>query len=382
MRGHGAGQAVEVVATLQQRDDAAFAGAAGDVHQAPRRPGEIRFDQIEMAERDEAMGVESRRDDDQVRPETFEARQKRDIEGLAERCAAVAGAQWRVDDLIMLAALVDRASAGKERHLMGRAIHRVLVAPENVLRAVAVMDVEINNGDALGAMDGARVARRDRSVVEEAEAHRRLGLGVMARRAHRDESVGAAPAHHRVDGARRSARGATRRLERSWRHRRVGVEATQALLRRGALDRGEIRLGMDAQQRLAADQRRRLAREQRKALLLKRPLDRLDALRAFGMAIARVMVERRWMREQDRRHGVPPLRGVGRAALQDRARQRGCPSAQNEFVKDRTRMWSGRDRAGVYRGWGSGWHFSARTRSCASASRLGSWLKARIKTKP
>ena len=70
------------------------------------------------------------------------------------------------------------------------------VVPEDVLRAVAVVDVEIDDGDALGAMGGLGVAGGDRRVVEEAEAHRRRRLGVVAGRPRGDESV--------VDAARRS----------------------------------------------------------------------------------------------------------------------------------------------------------------------------------
>ena len=63
------------------------------------------------------------------------------------------------------------------------------VVPEDVLRAVAVVDVEIDDGDALGAMRGLRVARGDRRVVEEAEAHRGRDFGVVAGRPRRDEGV-------------------------------------------------------------------------------------------------------------------------------------------------------------------------------------------------
>src|SRR5579883_1144867 len=84
MRGGGARQAVKVVAAFEQRDDAAAAASPGDLHQPSRRPGEIRLDQIEMAERVEAMGVEPCRDDDQIGPEIFEARQNRDLERFAK----------------------------------------------------------------------------------------------------------------------------------------------------------------------------------------------------------------------------------------------------------------------------------------------------------
>ena len=51
------------------------------------------------------------------------------------------------------------------------------------------MDVEIDDRDPLDTVLLLGVARRDRRVVEQAEAHRRRGLGVMAGRARGDEGV-------------------------------------------------------------------------------------------------------------------------------------------------------------------------------------------------
>ena len=79
-------------------------------------------------------------------------RQDRRLHRLAESVAAVAGRERRVDDLVVLAALAARAGAGIERHLVRRGVKHALVVPEDVLRAVAVVDVEIDDGDALGAM--------------------------------------------------------------------------------------------------------------------------------------------------------------------------------------------------------------------------------------
>ena len=99
-----------------------------------------------------------------------------------------------------------------------------------ILRAIAVMNVEIDDRDALRAMGGLRVARGDGGVVEKAEAHRRRAFGVMAGRPRRDKGVGEAPAHHFIDRESRAARGAHRRFQRARRHHRVRVEPRIALL--------------------------------------------------------------------------------------------------------------------------------------------------------
>ena len=75
----------------------------------------------------------------------------------------------------------------------------VRIVPEDVLRAVAVMDVEIDDRDALGAIDRLSVTRGDGRIVEEAEAHRRRDFRMMTRRARGDEGVSDLAGHHLVD---------------------------------------------------------------------------------------------------------------------------------------------------------------------------------------
>ena len=67
-----------------------------------------------------------------------------------------------------------------------------------------MVDVEVDDRDAAGTVDRLRVPRRDGGGVEQAEAHWRRDLGVVAGRAHREERVGVLAVHHRVDGAHRA----------------------------------------------------------------------------------------------------------------------------------------------------------------------------------
>jgi hypothetical protein len=71
-----------------------------------------------------------------------------------------------------------------------RAVEQVLVGPKDVLRAVAVVYVEIDDGDTFGAVLGARVQAGDGRVGEEAKAHDAIAFGVVARRANLAEGVG------------------------------------------------------------------------------------------------------------------------------------------------------------------------------------------------
>ena len=75
-----------------------------------------------------------------------------------EAGAAVERIERRIGD-IADAGLAQRSGAREERHLMGRALEQVLVRPERILRAVAVMHVEIDHRHALGAMGRAGMLR-------------------------------------------------------------------------------------------------------------------------------------------------------------------------------------------------------------------------------
>ncbi len=84
-----------------------------------------------------------------------------------------------------------------------------------------MVEVEIDDGHALGPVLGLRMKRRHRRVVEEAEAHRLGDFGVMAGRPHWAERVARAPPHYLVDGVDSAARRAKRRLPASGRDDRV-----------------------------------------------------------------------------------------------------------------------------------------------------------------
>ena len=209
----------------------------------------------------------------------------------------------------MLAALADRAGAGIMRHLMGRGVHDGRIVPENVLGAVAVMDVEIHDRDPLGAVRLLGVAGGDGHVIEEAEAHRGRDLGVMSGRAGRDESVANLAAHHLVDREDRAACGAKRGLERAGRHGGVLVDGGQALLRRRGADRLDVVLRMDARDRRKVGARRGIARQHLKRLALERAFDRAQAVGPLGMALAHVVREAGGVRDEEGGRVFAVLRG-------------------------------------------------------------------------
>jgi hypothetical protein len=90
------------------------------------------------------------------------------------------------------------------------------VAGQDVLGAVAVVHVEVDDRHALAAVAFQRIARGERHVVEEAEAHGAAAAGVVAGRAHRAEGVLQLAGHHRV-GRRHAAPAARSTAFQVWR---------------------------------------------------------------------------------------------------------------------------------------------------------------------
>src|SRR5271170_1492572 len=106
MRGDGTSEPFEVIAAFENRNDAAPRMSLGDLHQLLCCPGKILLDKIETAERIETMRVEPCGDDDQIRAKQFYARQQHGFHRLPEHRAIVARGERRIDDIVMLAALV------------------------------------------------------------------------------------------------------------------------------------------------------------------------------------------------------------------------------------------------------------------------------------
>ena len=139
---------------------------------------------------------------------------------------------------------------------------------------VAVMHVEIDDRRARDAVALLRITRRDRGVVENAEAHGPCGFGMMTGRPRGDESVGGLFAHHLVDRMHGAAGGTQSRIERTRRHRGVGVGIHDAEHRRRFADLRDVLHRMTERDDVERRFRRLHACERLKFLDLERVLDR------------------------------------------------------------------------------------------------------------
>jgi hypothetical protein len=205
----------------------------------------------------------------------------------------------------VLAALAAGAGTGKQRHLVRRAVHHGRIGPENILGAVAVMDVEIDHRGAGDTVFALGVARGDRGVVEEAKAHRLVDLGMMAGRAYRDERVVMTARHHSIGGGDRTADATHHRLPGARRHRGIAVDIDQAARWRDMPEFLDIMLAMAQRDRIETALRRFAAHQGIEPILPEHFANGAQPVGAFRMAGRRGMVEAGLMRKQQCGHATP-----------------------------------------------------------------------------
>ena len=150
---------------------------------------------------------------------------------------------------------------------------------QNVLRAVAVVDVEIKHGDALGT-GGRRFERGDGDVVEIAEAHGFFARGVVAGRAHEAENIFAGAGN--FQRVQRGGNGRAGVAGNVFKERRVGIE----IFRR--FEAGEHFGRVGAEDLLVVSAGGRNPSERQLRLAFQQCGRVRNALRAFRVAGARI----------------------------------------------------------------------------------------------
>src|SRR5262245_5368018 len=196
------GERGKVVAAFKHGNETARRGFGGEIGDLRRRPGKVGLDKPQIGQRIILVGIKAGRDQDQIGGEVLQRRQQAGFERLLEAIATITWAQRRIED-VADTGFADRAGAWIERHLMGRGEQQVFVRPENVLRAIAVMHVEIDDGNALDTIPLAGVEPRNGDVGENAKAHGTLALGMVPARPHLAKGVAHARSlvHDAIDGA-------------------------------------------------------------------------------------------------------------------------------------------------------------------------------------
>ena len=209
------GQRLQVVAPFQGEDQAATAQLVGHRLESVSEVDVAAEREPHPRQRVLPVRIVARRDEDQLRLEPLRQGPQQLVENARVALIADAGAQRHVADgalSLPRADLPPVAAAGIVGVLVrGEEEHR-RIAPEGVLRAVAVVHVEIHDEHPLHAALGLGVAGGDGHVVEDAEAHAAAGDGVVARRPHQVETIRRLPLQHGVHQVHQAAGRQQRRV--------------------------------------------------------------------------------------------------------------------------------------------------------------------------
>mmetsp|Transcript_8743 Transcript_8743/g.25689 ORF Transcript_8743/g.25689 Transcript_8743/m.25689 type:complete len:327 (-) Transcript_8743:20-1000(-) len=197
-RRRGGGDGAQVVPPLEGDHQP----AGGEGAQLRRHVRVAGGGDLHAAERVARRRVEAGGDEDEIRRELARHRHQQPLEGGGVLRVAVPGrAPRNVEAEAPAGALADgvRAAGAWVKAVsvpVQRGVQHRAVLFKDVLDAVAVVDVPVNDQHALHAEPRARDRRRHGDVVEEAEAHRLPCLAVVARRPHHRQRVGQLSRHH------------------------------------------------------------------------------------------------------------------------------------------------------------------------------------------
>src|SRR5258708_6947913 len=178
-------EVAQVVSPFEKGEDPAAADLGGQLG-APVTPGaEALAGDAHAAQRIGLPGVEAGREEEDVGSEAPQGGEDPALDRFGVAVVAGAGGQWHVDGEALAGpspGFARGAGAGVKGELVGAGVEDVGSCLEDVLRAVAVVDVEVEDRHPRGAA-AAQVLGGDRGVVEEAEAHGGRAPGVVAPRA-------------------------------------------------------------------------------------------------------------------------------------------------------------------------------------------------------
>ena len=231
-------RAFEVVTTLEEHDQAPGSGC--ERRDPGRQIGEIARREVEPGERIGAMGVEPGRNQHPGGREVLDRRRHHGVERVEVDVAGRARGEREVERRAHTGAdagLVEPSGARIQRPLVQRDVEHIGRRLEDLLRAVAVVRVPVDDEHPLAP--GHQRGRGDRDVVEQAEAHRVGGHRVVAGRPDREERAVRDARVERLDRGEPGAGGTDRGVEGALADRGVGVERAPAV-RAHAFERVEV----------------------------------------------------------------------------------------------------------------------------------------------
>lgn len=234
---------LKIVAPLEHGNDPPTAHLQRELPQ-PLPPGpEAIAGDVHASQRISLPGIETRRQEQGVRPEVFQ----RGEDAVANRLlvGGVVGTGGKGDiEGGSLSSGAPRLGGGSRSGVKGilvdAGVEHVGPILEEMLRSIPVVDIEVEDGDPMTAVQANHPLGGDCNVVEEAEAHREVALGVMSRRANGRECHSSFPNNLIRRSNRRShgTAGGIPRRPTQWIVRRI---KESILASSGPLEPGDIR---------------------------------------------------------------------------------------------------------------------------------------------
>ena len=236
------------------------------------------------------MRIEACRNEQHLGFEVTKRRQPGVGHRVAQRLPAGVGRERHIEHVRAECPL---AAVRIQLRLKGRDHQDSLVAGQDVLTAIAVMNIEIDQGNALHAELVEGMAYADCHVVEKAKAHCATAFGMVTGWAHIAEGTPESALPDQFSSQHRSAGRMHRGIDRLRIHRGIGVELPIACLGGQGDQLFDIAAVMGADKLLDGGRRRLEAFHDIEQTPHQQPIgDDRHALRAFRMACAHLVAHR------------------------------------------------------------------------------------------
>ena len=191
MYADGFGEALRVIAPFEDADDPAAGVGFCDGKHAASQTGEVFGFELERPDGIIFVGVEAGADQDELRPHFrgngFEGAVKSSVI-VFELSAILDRLVERVSEAFAFARFVFIARAGIKRPAVDGEKTNLFVFPEHCLSAIPMMDIPVDDQDAVERVLGEGGLGADGDVAKEAKTHGVGGQGVMARRPNEADS--------------------------------------------------------------------------------------------------------------------------------------------------------------------------------------------------
>ena len=181
VRAGARGERVERIPAFETGNDAARGMLFRQFENAFGYPGVVVDGQQQLGQRVTGVSVETRRYEDELRRKPVDLGKPMRLDCRAKLAAFRARWQRHVRDV---PGLGGRTRVGVERMLVARTQQHPVILQKYFFGTVAVVHVEVQDGDPLHGAAGQRVGGGDGDVVVVAEPHGRSLAGMMAGRAY------------------------------------------------------------------------------------------------------------------------------------------------------------------------------------------------------